>query len=86
MLDAMEEFAPSSDSDCTAVPPPGQASPGRCRRRPVAVKRAGRREFTPSSDSDCIAVPPPGQPNQGSPNFPLLSHFCMLFPRRSQAC
>ncbi|XP_061883280.1 activating transcription factor 7-interacting protein 1-like [Entelurus aequoreus] len=24
MLDAMEEFAPSSDSDCTAVSPPGQ--------------------------------------------------------------
>ncbi|XP_061924542.1 uncharacterized protein LOC133663850 [Entelurus aequoreus] len=24
MLDAMEEFAPSSDSNCTAVPPPGQ--------------------------------------------------------------
>nr|XP_061819798.1 uncharacterized protein LOC133608527 isoform X1 [Nerophis lumbriciformis] len=65
MLDAMEEFAPSSDSDCTAVPPPGQASPGRCRRRPVAVKRAGRREFTPSSDSDCIAVPPPGQASPG---------------------
>ncbi|XP_061811977.1 uncharacterized protein, partial [Nerophis lumbriciformis] len=65
MLDAMEEFAPSSDSDCTAVPPPGQASPGRCRRRPVAVKRAGRREFTPSSESDCIAVPPPGQASPG---------------------
>nr|XP_061819803.1 uncharacterized protein LOC133608529 isoform X1 [Nerophis lumbriciformis] len=59
MLDAMEEFAPSSDSNCTAIPPPGQASPGRCRRRPVAVRRTGRREFAPSSD--CTAVPPPGQ-------------------------
>ncbi|XP_061923178.1 uncharacterized protein LOC133663008 [Entelurus aequoreus] len=63
MLDAMEEFAPSSDSNCTAVPPPGQASPGRRRRRAVAVRRAGQREFT--SDSDCTAVPPPGQASPG---------------------
>ncbi|XP_072768892.1 uncharacterized protein [Nerophis lumbriciformis] len=83
MLDAMEEFAPSSDSNCTAIPPPGQASPGRCRRRPVAVRRTGRREFAPSSD--CTAVPPPGQPNQGSPNFPLLSHFRLLFPEDPEA-
>ncbi|XP_061749370.1 uncharacterized protein LOC133547901 [Nerophis ophidion] len=44
MLDAMEKFAPSSDSDCPAVPPPSQTSPGRCRRRCVANRRAGRRE------------------------------------------
>ncbi|XP_061749313.1 uncharacterized protein LOC133547832 [Nerophis ophidion] len=48
MLDAMEDFAPSSDSDCTAVPPPDQASPGRCRQRRVAIRRAGRREQVPA--------------------------------------
>ncbi|XP_061749150.1 uncharacterized protein LOC133547483 isoform X2 [Nerophis ophidion] len=48
ILDAMEEFAPSSDSDRTAIPPPSEASPGRCRRRRVAIRRAGRREQVPA--------------------------------------
>ncbi|XP_072768893.1 uncharacterized protein [Nerophis lumbriciformis] len=56
MLDAMEEFAPSSDSNCTAIPPPGQPKPPSPQPLPPALPGGSRGAPKPAERHSLFSV------------------------------